>query len=747
MKQITFQIVLKILLVVMTPCKIIGAHVSNNIVSHSLVMNTINIFDSYWSFFDIFNSCTVHLYWITDFKVDHIESFIRYCIFSPISSCVLLQSRSLFKQHTPNSSVYITKFQTKIKLRYLSACTVLLPSIRNFEEESFVEFFSQLDFYASGINYVDSVFRMDPYFIICPAAVAYEQTIIKTKPVINLMYNPYILFMNLNKGQVYLACTPCLDSFFDVYTVTKTPIKLLHYSNLSLKNFTHLRIYNFFAAQIQMQPINHDYKNIWNSTIQCAYNERSLYSDTLVGLYSTTDCMKGHIAFSLNCTTSSCQHILLIILEYLQIPEVGEKIFPRFHTYSSGTQMYGFRYAIFVRKQESITNRNVLALLSPFQLNEWGLILVSFVTLLLLLNHVTPKKNWMLYLVSIFLDQDGNSKYKLGLANSFLIIGWIFATLVFRNLYTSSMYTYMTKTPNPTNVPQTFNQLLHNSSIPLLSDGQTGQQFTNVFLQSRKMNSTGAQYLRRIWMHTIYQYWWYFNGWNQLLLMAKGQLNSYDFVTCHSFTEAFYENQVLRKNISKYTSKNCLEGSRFALLYTTMPQHYYGGFGPHEYLSFYSKILFLLYGQYNLIENSETTIFSDIHIWFSENRNYLTEILSIKLGWLVDSGIYNFQTHYLVLKTQMKALNEFIKASNTTCSWSRFSLVNQLVSSQNTLRILSTVNNLQYLMSDGNLKHQHWTPAKSGDLNVVWIVYGVCITISVVSFMLRWVARNIMVEE
>ncbi len=183
---------------------------------------------------------------------------------------------------------------------------------------------------------------------------------------------------------------------------------------------------------------------------------------------------------------------------------------------------------------------------------------------------------------------------------------------------------------------------------------------------------------------------------------------------------------------------NCDSWSRFSLLYITRPQQDHIGFGSQAELSFYSKVLLLLYGQYKLIENKDSTLFPEMYVWFSEGRHYLMETFNVKLSSLIESGIQNYQNHYLILRSQLKALDEFLKASKTDRSWSRFSLVNKLVSNQNAIGVSFEANNFELLFADDNSKQIIEYSASLYDLKVVWVLYLFCIMMSMFQYILWW---------
>ncbi len=81
-----------------------------------------------------------------------------------------------------------------------------------------------------------------------------------------------------------------------------------------------------------------------------------------------------------------------------------------------------------------------------------------------------------------------------------------------------------------------------------------------------------------------------------------------------------------------------------------------------------------------MIENKQEVVFPQLRLWFSFYRNYLQEDFQKGLSKLVESGLYDYQNHYLEIVNQHTALTMFVKESGFNRSWNLLSLVNQMIS-------------------------------------------------------------------
>ncbi len=180
--------------------------------------------------------------------------------------------------------------------------------------------------------------------------------------------------------------------------------------------------------------------------------------------------------------------------------------------------------------------------------------------------------------------------------------------------------------------------------------------------------------------------------------------------------------------------RTCTKWTRFGWIYNTNPRSITVG-SQSDWV--YSKLVMLLFGKYLLIENNDPVIFSEIYIWQSNSKNCFTEIFNLRLGSIVESGIYGYQNHHLEIFTQRKILAEFLSASRFNYSWNWVSFVYQLISKNTPIASYSS-RSYQLSESLANMNEKdNMAVGKLYDFRYVWLFYDVCVLVLLFQFLLE----------
>jgi len=75
----------------------------------------------------------------------------------------------------------------------------------------------------------------------------------------------------------------------------------------------------------------------------------------------------------------------------------------------------------------------------------------------------------LFWIIASLMEQGGYRKDQISNKNKHIIICWLFTAFLFRNLYTNDLYSNLTKKPVVKNLPNSFKELIANSSFPTLS--------------------------------------------------------------------------------------------------------------------------------------------------------------------------------------------------------------------------------------------------------------------------------------
>ncbi|CAL8118493.1 unnamed protein product [Orchesella dallaii] len=125
----------------------------------------------------------------------------------------------------------------------------------------------------------------------------------------------------------------------------------------------------------------------------------------------------------------------------------------------------GFIYRIIIRSQQA-PSVSYSALLGVLDTNS-GIVSIGIFFLIMLILYLRGMKSSLFWLFAELVEKGIRPKM-LNKTTIIPITLWMFGTFFFRQLYSSGMYSNLTKVPLP-KVPQNLNQLASNSRIPLLT--------------------------------------------------------------------------------------------------------------------------------------------------------------------------------------------------------------------------------------------------------------------------------------
>ncbi|OXA54058.1 hypothetical protein Fcan01_10574 [Folsomia candida] len=152
---------------------------------------------------------------------------------------------------------------------------------------------------------------------------------------------------------------------------------------------------------------------------------------------------------------------------------VGSRKSFSFDWINYGVRMETYMFSVFLEAKEIVARANLGAILLPFDIGIWILILAIGSSLALLLFHVSGKRTRsLLWLLGNFLDQSDLLWSKIKFPRIWnicfpAISGWTMISLFLGFAYKGALFSCMTSTPRP-DVPKYLNDLLQ-SEIPLIT--------------------------------------------------------------------------------------------------------------------------------------------------------------------------------------------------------------------------------------------------------------------------------------
>lgn len=622
------------------------------------------------------------------------------------------------------SHLYNTLFENS-KLN--KACILQIPVLKNSDPKDLEHFFKQVEISRYKTEYHMHLYM--PNFILLPLlsdGKNYSEVALKlpSRPTSSL-----VLLVKINTNELLFPCTPTLKDCWIDYKLRwiladKQTKQILGNGNIwsdlngrsqNFQNFKGLSQFSEYACT--QTEINLSYQNYFSF------------------LDDQNDCLKLIIAASINCTSIECVYTMLsyefsflrLIEEYHVDPIRIQMVSP------FGALFHGYRYSVFVNKMyNKLTSEdsNVFRLLAPIDTIGWLTLVVTIIYLGYILNITRHQDNSYYWIFAVTIEQADDLRKSVNFKNWFLIFLWLYASHLIRSLYTSDMYTYMTMDSDPTNIPETFNELVLNNSMNILVDLRIYQKLKN----GKFTNNYDTAFQQYLLNKMEEKSWVYFDSEENAVNLAYSGRKYQERILCHFYEEHDIEDGIflvgwdnqrkLHKRLENVIFRrkvvpNCTTWNRFAWFYATHSSRIHKS-------SLYTKLLLMLFGEYFLMENNDQIVFSELHFWYSPKNNLLQDLFFSRLASLDASGIYAYHNHIHEFLTQMKVLDFFRLNVKLNFSLSWFSLVNILIPANSRLGWYSATS---YKLAE-SLSKTYEIDSRTGtfkDFNYVWILYGVFI--------------------
>ncbi|CAL8135271.1 unnamed protein product [Orchesella dallaii] len=339
---------------------------------------------------------------------------------------------------------------------------------------------------------------------------------------------------------------------------------------------------------------------------------------------------------SFDCFTFLRSQVQYARLHYTEISKYDASIF--------GIRMSGFRFSIF--KPYQTRQIDLEALLKPISYFWWMILSLTAFSLAATL-HASGVSNVSFVLYQIALESDFKISAKdFKTKHAVLLTGWLFACILLRNVYTSSIFSYVTAVSNPP-TPESIDILLGNTTINLLFSNHIGILFA--ILQPDVPN----------WNYRFTDNYPYFKKrTNHSWACAVEDVRTTDNGSSYSFRGTYSK---FLRNLGVSHEYSCLINERrekpkiigqiktpneFALLYEP--------FGAH-------RTLISVFGYRSRFDGKETDRFIEAYGYRFWIRSIFTEYLNDDLATFEQSGImlmlrrtYQLQRDLWQVKTEWK---------------------------------------------------------------------------------------------
>lgn len=372
------------------------------------------------------------------------------------------------------------------------------------------------------------------------------------------------------------------------------------------------------------------------------------------------------------------------------------------------SDFYGVKYSVIYLP---IKHRNMYALLSPFPVNGWVLILSvgGLVANILWISNV--KFNPVFWLFTVLLEQNDDKSSEINKVDAVIVLGWLFTALMLRNAYTSNLYAYMATQLNPSDLPASLDEAVKSRSVVILSNS-----LVSILIQEYKKAVN----------HRAYDL-------QQTKIYHLANEIERKHIAMHSYLGPFENIRVKNQGMYelcdlKILSARCEKLDRFAYVYTS---------GPKDILftTFFlvSKLLLTIDNiNLQIFENNEMEYFQSGRSLSINSDNFLRFKFEKYLASVVESGISSFLMKRIDEYT-IKNYVKYLKLNNGNFSWLNISDKNLLIY---TMRWMQNGCFTYYSKEKCDLKiNQHIeVPVKILDLIVVWLLFSVFLLMSLLAF-------------
>lgn len=349
-----------------------------------------------------------------------------------------------------------------------------------------------------------------------------------------------------------------------------------------------------------------------------------------------SECVRYNILEIRNCSGVMCywnlknflrqENILSFQLKnaYINIRE-GE-------FFSFGAQLEGVLFSVLLKQDEDTnygrSRTNISKIFKPFPPLIWLIIIVSFLSICatVKLTGVSIGNAWF-WIYSVVLEQGNDLSANQNKHNCFLILGWMLMSIILRNLYTSSMYSYFTKVPDPTNIPESITELfnMENNGIDQISIFTESVVFDQVKYHLEKINESFHYNLNRSGQHveimeTILQQ----TKWISIQGVASKNFAEYVYNISHSNPILCFNSQLEDTNV------------RFAILYNVI------GDSGHwlELNPRFIRPLLNIFGKRKILENvHQLPSVAQPVMWLATRKHIFVKDFHRLLGRFTESGI------------------------------------------------------------------------------------------------------------
>ncbi|CAL8098350.1 unnamed protein product [Orchesella dallaii] len=191
--------------------------------------------------------------------------------------------------------------------------------------------------------------------------------------------------------------------------------------------------------------------------------------------HDSDNCIQEKIQELYNCTENTCNSFLGYLINY--IPMKDKDIEASYSFPNGATRVFGKNFVFF----KKIDSKHVIdkgALLDPIPPFWWGIILFLLILAFGIL-HSLGMSDSLFLVVRVALEQSFSFPDEVTLRKCLIILLWSFGCILSRNVYTSSVYSFITATLSPS-APTTLKQIVNDSDIDIIHTNIELEYYTEI---------------------------------------------------------------------------------------------------------------------------------------------------------------------------------------------------------------------------------------------------------------------------
>lgn len=657
------------------------------------ITDTENLFNKYWDMLKKFHNCTIHFPLRPNTRLELYYSLYDICFTNNYLNNLFFVTLHSTDASSGNNSSFDLEDLTNIfptafaPLKFVSFCIVQLPSVPSIPNVIPFYFYHPENLkpefnFESGRHHKIADYLLIPSSISSP--IKLKSTRIAVGPYLNSQ--SIIIFFNEPYFGIFLTCVYC------------APVEMSH--NTEIRNIPLMNLFSKASSRFVLPNIHYawmilhfkmDYPIVPRVGSQvpnvetCPYRKRAKIHTFSPDNLSVQECIKDIITISMkNCSLQRyCIDTANAMFSFENIETVNTQKENRI-ILSFGAQFHGIRFSIFVKEEDKSLN-TVKAFAYPYSIEGWITVTITIILLaftLMMTSHFKGKGGESFWIfISVFEQGDVQGLNVKNRANWHLFLLWLYTALLLRNVYTSSLFSYMTKQVEPSGIPTSFTELLNETGdeIKLLTARSTSVLLDNHHHWLTEMvTDTNIPKTRRDNAKKIVstlednmndRMWCLIEPYKAIKHAWKMHKNAdvaetAEWSSC-SPTKLNPDVRFKIKMWSRPENLKCLKWEKFAFLFDTKP----GKFHDLNFQSVFLKGVLALYGEkYDIYENNDPTVFTQIWLWQTAYRKiFLLKSFEKSLSALVESGIYSFQFHYYELIVQWMSLLRLACHENYKC--------------------------------------------------------------------------------